>query len=149
MNTNEIRLKIAALEAHQRRASVADKPQIEDELRGLKNRLTNTIATQDKRRRMAVVAPLITQAAVALREKEISAEEQRRLAFQVGQREAARAAFMAANGGSDVGFDTAWQEIQTDLAKAAAKTAAAQYDPDGTKSAVVGAVLAKYSGRAN
>lgn len=145
MNINEIKLQIANIEERQRKAKFLEADKLSDEKRRLQNRLNNAIITQDKQRRMGAVNSLIAQAATALQQKEISAAEQKRLEHEIGQREAARAAYMGAHGGSDEGFDFAWQEIKTDLAKRAATEAAAAYNPDGAlKSAVVGAVLAKY-----
>lgn len=145
MNINEIRMQIKAVEARLRRARIPESIQLADEKRALVNRLNNAIAVQDKQRRFATVNALTAAAAEALQQREVTLAEQKRLDFQVGQREAARAAYMSAHGGSDHGFDFAWQEIQQQIAKQAATEAARAYDPDGAvKAAVVGAVLAKY-----
>ena len=145
MTIEQIKSQIKAVEERQRWARIPESTKLAEEKRDLVNRLNNAIITQDKQRRFAAVNALTAQAAEALQQKEITAAEQKRLDFQVGQREVARASFMAANNGSDSGFDIAWSEIQTDLAKRAATEAARAYDPDGAvKAAVVGAVLAKY-----
>jgi hypothetical protein len=144
MNTNEIRMKIAEVKNQLRKAKGLAVNRLDMEMTALQNRLRNTIESEDKARRMAAITPLIAQTAEALQAKEISEAEQKRLDFQVGRREAARAAYMSAHNGSDAGFDNVWGEIQTDLAKSAATEAAASYDPGDVKTAVVAAVLAKY-----
>ena len=125
MNISEIKQQIAALEAQQRKARFIDRPRIDSELTAMRNRLRNTIDSQDKQRRMGHVNALIAQAPALLAEKEQQAEQQAITAAETAVMESAKAAYARTNG-SEVGFDEAWPKIRQQMAIQSAHTAAQQ-----------------------